>query len=134
VAALIGGIAIGLVPQEPDSSLHDVLTGGRSRSVTLTGQVEVLRPNRFLLRDGTGEIRLETCPPWYRLLPLRPGEKVRVVGDLAPRSRWRLDRPDFTVHRLSREDGTEIVLRFGGGSPPWRHETGQSDLTARRGP
>jgi hypothetical protein len=122
-AALIGCIGIGFVPRDPTVTVREAVAGPAARAVVLEGEIEVLRPNRFILRDETGEIRLETCPPWYRLLPLRPGERISTLGELAPRSRWLLDRPSFVVHRLRRQDGSEIALRFGEGIPPWRYET-----------
>src|SRR5687768_3536787 len=109
-AVLLGGITISMLPRDPAATVREVIAGQEPAGVVLTGAVEVLRPNRFLLRDDTGEIRLETCPPWYLQLPLRPGERVRVQGELAPRHHWRMDRPVFVVHRLRRENGPEIVL------------------------
>jgi hypothetical protein len=121
-AVLLGGIVIGLVPREQVVPVQEVIAAARPRAAVLEGEVELLRPNRFLLRDESGEIRLETCPVWYRALVLRPGERVRVQGELAPRKRWLLDRPSFVVHRLRREEGPEIVLRHADGSPRWRPE------------
>jgi hypothetical protein len=129
-AVVLGGLTISLLPRDPAVTVREVVTGQQTAGVVLSGAVEVLRPNRFLLRDGTGEIRLETCPPWYRPLPLHPGEHVRVQGTLAPRHHWRMDHPVFVVHSLHRENGEEIVLRHGYGLPPWRHETWRTRLAA----
>ena len=125
-AALLGVIVIGLIPREPVVPVRQVIAGGQPRAAVMQGEVDVLRPNRFVLRDGSGEIRLETCPVWYRPLPLRPGERIRVQGELAPRHRWLLNRPSFVVYRLRRQDGQEIVLRYDEGPPPWRRETWRS--------
>jgi hypothetical protein len=129
-ALLLGGIAIGLVPRDPAVTVRQVVADGKPQAAMLEGAVEVLRPNRFLLRDQTGAIRLETCPPWYRLLTLHPGERVRVQGELAPRTRWLMDRPIFVVHRLRREAGAEIVLRYNQGSPPWQRQMWRASTLA----
>lgn len=131
-AVLAGAAVISVVPREPAATVEEVIAGESPRFVALAGTVDVLRPNRFLLRDETGEIRLETCPPWYRPLSLQPGERVRVLGVLAPRHHWRMDLPVFVVHRLRRASGPEIVLRHGNGLPPWRHETWRTELAVSR--
>jgi uncharacterized protein YdeI (BOF family) len=129
-AVLLGAIAIGLVPRDSAATVRQVIAGEQPQVATLEGAVEVLRPNHFLLRDQTGAIRLETCPSWYRLLPLHPGEQVRIQGELAPRSRWHMDQPVFIVHRLRRQDGEEIVLRYNQGPPPWQKETWRASTIA----
>jgi hypothetical protein len=126
---LLGGITISLLPRDPMVTVREAIDGPRSVNVVLTGAVETLRPNRFLLRDKTGEIRLETCPPWYRSLSLSPGERVRVQGDLAPRQHWLMDRPVFVVYRLRGERGPEIVLRHTDGPPPWGRETWRASIS-----
>jgi hypothetical protein len=130
-AALLGIIVTVLVPRERAATVRQVAAGQAARETAVEGRIEVIQPNRFRLRDATGVIRLETCPPWYRWLPLRPGERVRAVGELAPRSRWRRDEPVFVVYRLRRENGAEIALRFSRGTPPWEKETWRSTVELR---
>lgn len=123
LAALLGGFAISFIPRDSAATVRQVIIGRPPHAALLEGNVTVLRANRFMLWDPTGAIQLETCPPWYRLLALRPGERISVFGELAPRSHWRLDHPMFIVHRLRRQDGTEITLRYDQGAPPWQRET-----------
>jgi hypothetical protein len=127
-ALLLGGTAIALIPRDTTATVQAVLTAPRPEAAVLDGEIDVLQPNRFRLRDSTGAIRLETCPVWYRSLPLRPGEPVRVTGELAPRSRWLMDHPIFIVHRLRRRHEAEIVLRYNQGPPPWQRETWRAGL------
>jgi len=126
--ALLGGVVSALLPRDTALTVQALVAAGQPQVAVLEGEIEVLRPNRFLLRDRTGAIRLETCPVWYRPLPLRPGERVRVIGELAPRSRWRMNHPVFVVHRLRRHDGPEIVLRYNQGPPPWQRQAWQANL------
>ena len=125
-AALLGIIVTILFPRETVATVRQVVAGQAAREAAVEGRIEVIQPNRFRLRDATGVIRLETCPRWYRWLPLHPGERVRAVGELAPRPRWRRDQPVFVVYRLRRENGAEIALRFSRGTPPWERETWRS--------
>jgi hypothetical protein len=127
-AALLAGMVTASLPLGSAVAIHDLLAGQPALSVTLQGRIEVLRPNWFLLRDATGAIVLETCPTWYRRLPLRPGERISVQGELAPRGCWRMGQPLFMVQRLRREDGTQIALRFGPGPPPWGREIWRAEL------
>jgi len=130
-AVLLGAAAIALVPRDSATTVQAVLAAGRPAVTMLDGEIAVLRPNRFLLRDPTGAIRLETCPVWFRPLPLHAGERVRVTGELAPRSRWRMDQPVFVVHRLRRRHGPEIILRYNEGPPPWQRAAWQASSVMR---
>jgi hypothetical protein len=128
-AALLGGMATVFLSPGPAVPIHDAIAAGPGApSVMLQGRILILRPNWFLLRDSTGAVILETCPVWYRWLPLRPGEQVSVEGELAPRGCWRMGRPVFIVHRLRRENGVRISLRDGEGMPPWYHEIWRADI------
>ena len=87
----------------------------------------IVRPDRFLLEDDSGEIRLITCPPWYRFLFYGRGEQVRVVGHLVPRIR--LDLPPGLTraevldaiegHVIGQGDMVPIYQRQQMGPPPW---------------
>jgi uncharacterized protein YdeI (BOF family) len=131
VGALLGMTGTLFAAREPTASVREVLARQGSPAVSVEGRVQVQQPNRFILRDRTGAIRLETCPVWYRFLSLRPGERVRVQGELTPRLRWRRNQPVFLVNRLRREDGTEIPLRFDAGPPPWQRETWRAEVSSQ---
>jgi len=127
VGGVLGVIGGALAAREPVVTVRQVLAGEAAPGVSVRGWVRVRQANDFILQDGTGALRLETCPVWYRFLPLRLGEQVRVQGELAPRARWLRDQPVFLVYRLRREDGTEIPLRFDPGPPPWQRETWRAE-------
>jgi hypothetical protein len=127
-AALLSSVITVLLLPGPAVPIRDAIaTGPGAPAVTLQGRILVLRPNWFLLRDSTGSVLLETCPVWYRWLPLRPGEQVCVQGELAPRGCWHMGRPVFIVHRLQRENGVRMSLRDSEGMPPWRHDAWLAD-------
>jgi uncharacterized protein YdeI (BOF family) len=121
--ALLGLTGTLFATRVPVVTVRQVLNEPARSRATVQGWVEVREPNRFVLHDKTGAIRLETCPVWYLCLPLRPGERVRVEGEVAPRVRWHADQPVFIVSRLRREFGVEIPLRYDDGPPPWQRET-----------
>jgi hypothetical protein len=123
LGALLGLVGTQFATREPVATVRQVMNGSPRSRAAVQGWVEVRESNRFVLHDKTGAIRLETCPVWYLRLPLRPGERVRIEGELAPRVRWHADQPVFIVSRLRREHGAEIPLRYDDGPPPWQRET-----------
>jgi hypothetical protein len=111
-------------------SVRAVLAAPNARTlVRLEGTVRPVGVNQLALTDSTGEIRLSTCPAWYRPLRFGAGERVRVVGHLAPRHLWRADRPAFVVYGMEGEYGTRVTLRQNDGVPLWHR---YRDLPGRR--
>jgi hypothetical protein len=109
----------------PARSIRAVLAAPPSRGLSrLEGTVRSLATNQLALTDATGEIRLMTCPAWYRPLLFGARERVRVVGHVAPRQLWRANRPSFLVYRLEGEYGTRVTLRQNDGVPLWHHYRG----------
>src|SRR5881296_2565658 len=56
-AALLGGIMSALVPRDSATTVQALIAARPPQTGMLDGEIEVLRPNRFLLRDRTGAIR-----------------------------------------------------------------------------
>lgn len=80
-------------------------------AVTIAGEVAQVFGNTFVLRDGTGEVLVETGPRWFRAYDFVPGERLTVVGEL--------DDDDFDARRFTRADGAVTVIRPDRGPPPW---------------
>lgn len=83
--------------------IRNLKTGRRQ---TIEGRVvRLVDEDDFVLRDRTGRILVEVDLD-DQLLPLRPGERVKVVG--------RLDRDDFDfdAERVTRPNGSVIYDRF----------------------
>jgi uncharacterized protein YdeI (BOF family) len=70
---------------------------------TISGTVESVREDEFVLRDDTGEILVDAIrgPSEGRTLDLRIGERVTVVGDL--------DDEDFDATSVIRADGSVVI-------------------------
>lgn len=76
----------------------------RDRSpVQVAGVVHSIVGNEFILNDGTGQLIVDTGPPWYRSVNLSVGEKVSVVGEF--------NDYDFDAHHIIRSNGEVIVIR-----------------------
>lgn len=81
------------------------------QGITITGTVQSIVGNEFILRDNTGEVIVDAGPRWYHQINLSPGERVTVVGEF--------DDYDFDAFRITRQNGEVIVIRNGPGRPPW---------------
>ncbi|MFQ3618258.1 MAG: NirD/YgiW/YdeI family stress tolerance protein [Cyanobacteriota bacterium] len=97
----------------PQANAQNIPIGDlrRYQGITITGTVQSIVGNEFLLRDNTGEIIVDAGPRWYHQIHLSPGERVTVVGEY--------DDDDFDAFRITRESGEVIVIRNGPGRPPW---------------
>jgi uncharacterized protein YdeI (BOF family) len=88
--------------------------------VTVSGNVQPLGNNRFILRDSTGQCELQTCPTWFRQIALRANEHIVVTGEIikhvspSPGTLYPL-----SVQTIKRDHGPEIVVRHGMGRPAW---------------
>lgn len=76
---------------------------------TLRGRLTEIGPNRYVLEDESGRIRLNLCPPWYRRIVALPTEDVTVQGTLAEPRRWLLGRPSFDVYVMEKKVGREVL-------------------------
>src|SRR5262249_34224823 len=61
VGALLGVMGTLFAAREPVATVREALASPSSAVVSVQGQVQVLRPNQFVLRDATGAVRLDTC-------------------------------------------------------------------------
>ncbi|QKD84735.1 DNA-binding protein [Thermoleptolyngbya sichuanensis A183] len=106
-------VGASLVSISPQVTAQSVPIGNlrRHQGITITGTVQSIVGNEFLLRDNTGEIIVDAGPRWYHQINLSPGERVTVVGEY--------DDYDFDAFRITRENGEVIVIRNGPGRPPW---------------
>lgn len=104
-------------------AIKDALLGtGEVRQVEVAGRLDPIGPNRFILRDKTGMIVLETCPTWYRAVKARRSESVHAVGTVTiGRGLSGARRTYFEVYRFIWPDGRETVIRPSWGKPPWAY-------------
>ncbi|MBE9053381.1 DNA-binding protein [Nostocales cyanobacterium LEGE 11386] len=85
----------------------------RPRGVTITGQVESIVGNDFILNDGSGKIIVDAGPRWWHSIDLSQGERVTIVGELGSRG------DEFDAFTITRADGSVIQIRPAEGPPPW---------------
>jgi hypothetical protein len=109
--------AVGVLPltasaQDPQSieSLQE------ARPTTVQGTVDRVIENTFVLRDDTGELVVDTAPPWYMTVDVEAGEVVTVTGEVEARRDGPLEMDAYTVRP---EGGAVIEIRDGPGRPPW---------------
>lgn len=79
--------------------------------ISISGEVASVFGNKFVLRDQSGEILVDTGPRWFRERSFAEGERLTVVGEL--------DEDEFEAQRITREDGTVLTIRPDRGPPPW---------------
>ncbi|MGM9498986.1 DNA-binding protein [Desertifilum tharense IPPAS B-1220] len=83
----------------------------RNAGTTISGTVQSVVGNEFILDDGTGQIIVDAGPTWYHQISIREGEQLTVVGEY--------DDYDFDAFRITRSNGEVITIRKGSGRPPW---------------
>ncbi len=83
----------------------------RQAGTTISGTVQSVVGNEFILSDGTGEIIVDAGPRWYHSINVQPGERLTVVGEY--------DDDDFDAFRIIRANGETLIIREGPGRPPW---------------
>jgi len=115
IAGIVPAFIVGasLLSLSPPVAAQSVPIGNlrRHQGITITGTVQSIVGNEFILRDNTGEIIVDAGPRWYHQINLRQGERVTVVGEY--------DDYDFDAFRITRENGEVIFIRNGPGRPPW---------------
>jgi len=87
-----------------------------TRPTTVQGTVDRVIENTFVLRDGTGELVVDTAPPWYMTVDVEAGEVVTVTGEVEARRDGPLKMEAYTIRP---EGGAVIEIRDGPGRPPW---------------
>ncbi|MBD0336333.1 MAG: DNA-binding protein [Cyanobacteria bacterium Co-bin13] len=85
-------------------------------SLTLTGDVQTIEGNQFILDDGAAQTMVDAGPEWHHPIDLLPGERVIVVGSYADS---RLEA--FTI---TRSNGDIIFIRNAEGPAPWESDLG----------
>lgn len=84
----------------------------QSEGVTIRGEVTEVFGNKFVLRDATGRVLVETGPHWYHRIEVKTGETVTVTG--RPEANGGFDA--FTVQR---GNSAPVEIRRPHGPPPW---------------
>jgi hypothetical protein len=82
-----------------------------TQGITISGQIESVVGNDFILNDGTGEVIVDAGPIWWHQLELNTGESITVVGEM--------DEGEFDAFSITRENGKVIEIRDPQGPPPW---------------
>lgn len=77
----------------------------------IAGEITAVFGNKFVLRDATGQVLVDTGPRWFRQHRFTVGERVTVTGEM--------DDDDFDAWRVTRADGSVLVVQSGRGPPPW---------------
>jgi len=83
----------------------------REPGITISGTVQSVVGNEFVLSDGTGEVIVDAGPRWYHRINVQVGEQLTVVGEY--------DDDDFDAFRIVRGNGEVLTIRSGSGRPPW---------------
>lgn len=89
----------------------DIGSIGNQDGLTIEGTVADVFGNKFVLEDETGRVLVETGPSWFHNIAVTQGERLTVVGEP--------DGDGFDAFRITRQDGTEIVVRDPNGPAPW---------------
>ncbi len=79
--------------------------------ITISGQVESVVGNSFIVSDRTGEVIVDAGPRWWHQLELTTGESVTVEGEM--------DEGEFDAFLITRENGEVMDIRPPQGPPPW---------------
>jgi uncharacterized protein YdeI (BOF family) len=79
--------------------------------MTITGEIQSVVGNNFVLNDRTGEVIVDAGPRWWHQLDLTTGESVTVVGEM--------DEGEFEAFSITRENGEVVDIREPQGPPPW---------------
>lgn len=99
----------------------------RDQVVEVAGTIaDHIEGNEYVLRDATGQIRIDAGPPWHRLVELRVGERVTVTGEVdlgpprgTPGPATGDRKPEIDVQKIVRGNGTTVTVRPTAGPPPW---------------
>ncbi len=84
----------------------------RPSSITISGRVESMADNDFVLDDGTGQIIVHAGPRRWREINLTQGEQVTITGELSKSGK-------FDAFNIRRANGSVIEIRPPEGPPPW---------------
>ncbi len=103
--AVVASLPLASEAQVPISDLR------RTPGITISGEIQSVVGNEFILDDGTGQIIVDAGPHWYHQINVSEGEQVTVVGEY--------DDYDFDAYQITRETGDVIEIRQPGGPPPW---------------
>ncbi|MCG6134564.1 MAG: DNA-binding protein [Nostoc sp. LLA-1] len=85
----------------------------RPQGMTITGRVESIVGNNFVLNDGSGRIIVDAGPRWWHRINLSQGEQVTVTGELGSRG------DEFDAFTITRADKSVVNIRPQEGPPPW---------------
>lgn len=96
---------------------------------TISGRVVRVNEDEFVLRDRTGQVRVDADLRDDRRIELAVGDRIIVVGDL--------DDDDFDVLRIIRADGSVVLNRLGSARSSRRDDvlfgSDRSDVLRGRG-
>lgn len=79
--------------------------------IAITGKVQAVFGNTFVLDDGTGQVLVEAGPRWYHTLDVKAGETLTVTG--------KPDDETFDAVTIRHADGRIRTIRPVDGPPPW---------------
>lgn len=120
----IGDLAQAQPPQnQTQTQIGDLK---RTDGIAISGRVESIVGNDFILEDGTGQIIVDAGPRWWQEINLTQGEEVTVTGKLSDRSR------EFDAFSIRRANGQVIDIRSGDGPPPWAGNPNRNNRPGRR--
>jgi hypothetical protein len=92
-----------ITPVKPSFAQVPIREIQQTQGLTISGVVTAVFGNKFVIDDGTGQILVETGPPWYHQIRINQGEAVTVIGKYddndfdAFTKRSRFKAPSFTT-------------------------------------
>jgi uncharacterized protein YdeI (BOF family) len=127
-------LTIGAVPvlAASLSNIADVnATPVKDTEVTISGTVQSVDGNEYMVSDATGNITVEAGPRWYKAVDLTVGQNISVTGEVDTGKDG--TKPAVIEAFSITIDGSVITVREGPGKPPWAGGPNAAARLANRG-
>jgi uncharacterized protein YdeI (BOF family) len=122
---LIAGMVVALVLSAAGTavaatvgSIADAASAKSDTEWTISGTVQSVDGNGYVLSDGVGTISVDFGPHWYKSVGLNVGEAVTVTGEI-DRGKAQDKPAQLDAYSVTRADKTVVEVRKGPGKPPW---------------
>jgi uncharacterized protein YdeI (BOF family) len=132
---ILSALAIGTVSVSAasPSTIADVIANpGNYTEVTISGVVQSVDGDEFVVSDGTGAITVEAGPGWYQAVGLAGGENVSVTGEVDT-GKDGAKIATIDAFSITKADGSIITVKNGAGKPPWAGGPNAAGLLANKG-
>jgi uncharacterized protein YdeI (BOF family) len=118
---VLSALTIGAVPvlAASLSKIADVNANPvKDTEVTISGAVQSVDGNEYVVSDGTGAITVEAGPRWYQAVDLAVGETVSVTGEVDT-GKDGTKTAAIDAFSITKADGSITTVKNGAGKPPW---------------